>query len=77
MALVGTPLGEMNFWRHVLLRTSGVAGQLKEFNLDEYLGEGTETDSSVPWAIRDDAVSDPAVGSLSVDCRLFRFEFWL
>ena len=45
----------------------GVAGQLKKFNLDEYLGEGTETTSSVPWAIGDDAVPDPAVvGSSSV-----------
>ena len=46
---------------------AGVAGQLKKFNLDEYLGEGTETTSSVPWAIGDDAVPDPAVvGSSSV-----------
>ena len=40
---------------------AGVAGQLKKFNLDEYLGEGTETTSSVPWAIGDDAVPDPLV----------------
>ena len=40
---------------------------MKKFNLDEYLGEGTETTSSVPWAIGDDAVPDPAVvGSSSV-----------
>ena len=40
---------------------AGVAGQLKKFNLGEYLGEGTETTSSVPWAIGNDAVPDPLV----------------
>ena len=37
---------------------SGMAGQLRGFNLDEYLGEGTEGNGQIPWAVGDDAVPD-------------------
>ena len=47
----------------------GLAGQLKGFNLEEYLGDGAE-DSSVPvtWGIGDDAIPDTS-GDVSVSER--------
>lgn len=37
---------------------SGMTGQLRGFDLDEYLGEGTESKDIVAWAVGDDAVPD-------------------
>ena len=38
----------------------GLSGQLRGFDLDQYLGEGTEGDGPVPWAVGNDAVPEPA-----------------
>ena len=34
----------------------GLTGQLRGFDLDQYLGEGTEGEGPVPWAVGEDAV---------------------
>ena len=38
----------------------GLTGQLRGFDLDQYLGEGSEGDGPVPWAVGNDAVPEPA-----------------
>ena len=38
----------------------GLSGQLRGFDLDQYLGEGTEGDGPVPCAVGNDAVPEPA-----------------
>ena len=45
---------------------SGMAGQLRDFNMDEYLGDGTEGDGPVPWAVGDDAVPDSGVPNTGI-----------
>ena len=42
----------------------GLAGQLKGFNLDEYLGEGVEnSDGPIAWGVGDDAVPSSCGGA--------------
>ena len=38
----------------------GLTGQLGGFDLDQYLGEGTEGEGRVPWAVGNDAVPEQA-----------------
>ena len=38
----------------------GMSGRLRGFDLDQYLGEGTEGTGPVPWAVGSDAVPDTA-----------------
>ena len=38
----------------------GLSGQLRGFDLDEFLGNDTGTDKVVPWTVGDDAVPDRA-----------------
>ena len=38
----------------------GLTGQLRGFDLDQYLGEGTEGEGPVPWAVGNDAVREQA-----------------
>ena len=38
----------------------GLTGQLRGFDLDQYLGEGTEGEGPVPWAVGNDAVPEQA-----------------
>ena len=46
---------------------AGIAGQLKGFNLEEYLGAGTEDEEgAIPWAVGEDAV--PNRIAVAEDC---------
>ena len=44
----------------------GVTGQLRGFDLDRYLGDGTEGEGPVPWAVGADAVPDPPKPAIAV-----------
>ncbi|CAK9046219.1 Retrovirus-related Pol polyprotein from transposon opus [Durusdinium trenchii] len=41
---------------------SALSGQLRGFDLDEYLGEGVENDEVVAWAVGNDAVPEQKIG---------------
>ena len=44
----------------------GLTGQLRGFDLDQYLGEGTQGEGPVPWAVGEDAVPDPPKSAIAV-----------
>ena len=44
----------------------GLTGQLRGFDLDQDLGEGTEGEGPVPWAVGEDAVPDPPKPAIAV-----------
>ena len=44
----------------------GLTGQLRGFDLDQYLGEGSEGEGPVSWGIGEDAVPDPPKPAVAV-----------
>ena len=50
----------------------GLTGQLRGVHLDQHLGEGTEGQGAVPWAVGEDAVPFPRLTSTRMEFLLRR-----